>query len=545
LALHPSKKNVLITSALPYVNNVPHLGNLIGSVLSADAYSRYCRLRGLNSLFICGTDEFGTATEHAAAKAGLTPKALCDKYFGLHKQIYDWFDIDFDCFGRTSAPFHRLIAQDMFLALHRNGSLLEREREQTYCPKCEVFLADRYVTGKCPSCGSSNARGDQCEDCSALLDPSELVEPQCSVCRSTPEPRKSTHFYLDLSQFESQLAQIAETSCWSPNALSITKAWLSEGLEPRCITRDLQWGTPVPVDKYQGKVLYVWFDAPIGYISITAGHTPHWTDWWTQSDVKLVQFMGKDNVPFHTVLFPATLIGSGMWSRSPHISTTEYLNFEGGKFSKSRGTGIFGDDAMASGIPAEVWRYYLLSTRPEHSDANFSLNDLALKTNSELLANLGNLCNRVLKFIEKTGSTVQPPGELQPQDLLLVQRVKDNLAVYDAKFEKLQLKAALKTSMEIATDCNRYFQAEQPWAETDSLRVQTTMFVLVNLLQVLGVLLEPFIPAFSEKLYSQLNTVRPPECLEVLLNSTPTELLRQISAGHVLGKASPLISKST
>lgn len=543
LALNPNRKNVLITSALPYVNNVPHLGNLIGSVLSADAYSRYCRLKGINSLFICGTDEYGTATEHAAAKAGLSPKELCDKYFMLHKSIYDWFDIDFDCFGRTSAPFHRLIAQDIFLALKRNGYLQEREVEQTYCNQCTTFLADRYVTGQCPSCGSQNARGDQCEDCSSLLDASDLIDPKCSVCRSIPEVRKSRHFYFDLPQFESQIKSIAEVSDWSSNAKSITKAWLHEGLKARCITRDLKWGTPVPVEGYENKVLYVWFDAPIGYISITAGYTPYWNDWWTGSDVSLVQFMGKDNVPFHTVLFPATMMGAGLWSKAPQVSTTEYLNFEGGKFSKSRGTGVFGNEAMESGVPSEVWRYYLLSNRPENGDFNFSWKDFADKTNSELLGTLGNLCNRTLKFIEKTGATVQPPDQLLSQDLCFIEETEKHLKEYEAKFDKLQIKAALRAAMELASTANKYFQDQAPWACQDKVRVNTVMFVLVNTIKVLGLLVEPFMPSFSSKLYQQLNIQRDERALEGLFSNSAS-LLNNINAGHQLGKASPIISKS-
>jgi len=570
LKVSSSKKNVLITSALPYVNNVPHLGNLIGSVLSADAYSRYCRLRGHNSLFICGTDEFGTATEHAAARAGLSPKELCDKYFVKHKAIYDWFDIDFDTFGRTSAPFHKLIAQDIFLALHRNGHLTENQVEQTYCKVCETFLADRYVTGKCPSCGSLNARGDQCEDCSSLLDAKDLIDPACSVCRSSPVIRPSKlqgycdpgingsqarrrgkgaqpvkHFYFNLKEFEAKLLEISEESQWSPNAKSITKAWLDEGLKPRCISRDLKWGTPVPVEGYSNKVLYVWFDAPIGYISITAGHTPFWNDWWLNKDVDLVQFMGKDNVPFHTVLFPATLMGSGLWSRSPQISTTEYLNFEGGKFSKSRSVGIFGDDAMESGVPSEVWRYYLFSSRPESGDTNFTWKEFADRTNSELLGTLGNLCNRVLKFIEKTGNRVPAPGEYTTYDLAHLNGALASVREYNAKFERQQLKAALKITMDLAGSSNKYFQEQQPWAAAAS-RAHTVMYVLLSILKVLGVMSEPFMPGFSAKLYKQLNTTRNESYLEELLSFKDYRgLLSSFSEGQELGKASPIVSKIT
>jgi len=400
------KKNILITSALPYVNNVPHLGNIIGCVLSADVYARFCRLRGYNTIYICGTDEYGTATETKALKENKTPQEICDYYHKIHKECYDWFDCDFDYFGRTSTEQQTKACQDIFLKLHKNNLLVENTLTQPHCDTCNRFLADRFVHGTCPHCQYNDARGDQCDGCDKLLEPTELINPKCELCNSTPVIKETKHLFLDLPTIAPELEKWVEESSvkggWSNNSIQTTKTWLKQGLKPRCITRDLKWGVSVPLAGYENKVFYVWFDAPIGYISITANYTSGWEQWWkNQENVKLVQFMGKDNVPFHTVIFPSTLIGSqDNYTLLHHISTTEYLNYEAGlMFSKSRGTGVFADAARETRILPEVWRYYLLINRPEQSDTEFNWEDLATKINNELVANLGNLCNRSLKFI--------------------------------------------------------------------------------------------------------------------------------------------------
>lgn len=331
----PGQRNILITSALPYVNNVPHLGNIIGSVLSADVFSRYCKVRNINSLYICGTDEYGTAIETKAIEDGVSPQEICDKYYQIHSDIYKWFDIGFDHFGRSATPKQTEITQDIFLSLHRNGYIEQKTELQLFCPKHERFLADRFVEGICPRCAYPDARGDQCDKCGNLLDPMELIEPRCKIDGATPVPRNTTHFYVRLDELQPTVQNfVAEQSPrWSSNATSITQSWLKQGLHPRSITRDLKWGVPVPLEGYQDKVFYVWFDAPIGYISITANYTDaaveggqEWKKWWfhdDKTDVKLYQFMGKDNVPFHTVLFPASLLGTGQnWTMLHNISTT-------------------------------------------------------------------------------------------------------------------------------------------------------------------------------------------------------------------------------
>ena len=410
-------RNVLITSALPYVNNVPHLGNIIGAVLSADVFARYCRLRGYQTIYIGGTDEYGTATETKALEEGIPCAELCAKYYKLHSAIYDWFGIQTDIFGRSSTWQQTEITHEIFNALYKNGYFFEQSMEQSYCEGCSRFLADRYVEGTCPHCSYTDARGDQCDACGKLLNPVELKEARCKLCRRTPVIRSSNHLFLDLTKLQGVVEEFVDrqsvTGKWSANSTSISKGWLADGLKPRCMTRDLKWGTPVPVPGFEDKVFYVWFDACFGYISITANYTEKWRQWWQcnaeegRPKVELFQFMGKDNVPFHTVIFPSTLLGtvdpnaeeqSCPWTLLHHINTTEYLKYEQGKFSKSRNIGVFGNDARDSGIPVAVWRYYLLSVRPETTDSTFSWDDFGARNNNELLANLGNFVSRTSKF---------------------------------------------------------------------------------------------------------------------------------------------------
>jgi methionyl-tRNA synthetase len=394
------ERNVLITSALPYVNNVPHLGNIIGCVLSGDVFARYCRQRQYNTLYVCGTDEYGTATETKALEEGLTPQQICDKYFAIHDEIYKWFNIDFDIFGRTSTHHQTKISQDIFWKLYESDFILKNTVEQLYCQNCDRFLADRFVEGTCPLCSYINARGDQCDKCGHLINAIELKSPRCKICSGEPSIKSSDHLFLDLSKLQGSVngwfLQSSEEGTWSNNAKVVTSTWLRDGLKPKCISRDLKWGTPVPLDGYTDKVFYVWFDAPIGYISITACYTHEWEKWWKNpQEVQLYQFMAKDNIPFHTVIFPSTLIGTkDNYTLLNSISSTEFLNYEDGKFSKSRGVGVFGNDAINTGIPADLYRFYLLFVRPETQDSVFNWADFALKVNTELVNNLGNFINR-------------------------------------------------------------------------------------------------------------------------------------------------------
>ncbi|XP_037073303.1 LOW QUALITY PROTEIN: methionine--tRNA ligase, cytoplasmic-like [Pollicipes pollicipes] len=539
------RRNVLITSALPYVNNVPHLGNIIGCVLSADVFARFCRLRGCTTLYVCGTDEYGTATETKAIEEGVTPRQICDKYFQLHREVYEWFNISFDHFGRTTTAHQTEVAQDMFTVIHENGFTLEDTMEQLYCGKCDRFLADRFVEGTCPLCGYEDARGDQCDKCGKLINAVELMKPRCKLCTSSPEVRTSRHIFLDLPKVEAPLRAWFKQSSpqWTANARVIGNSWLRDGLKPRCITRDLRWGTPVPLPGYENKVFYVWFDAPIGYISITAGYTPEWRRWWlAPKTVDYYEFMAKDNVPFHSVVFPACQLATGRaYTMVTHLMATEYLNYEDGKFSKSRGVGVFGTDARDTGIPSDIWRFYLLYVRPENQDSAFSWADLMTKNNSELLNNLGNFVNRCLSFCQRCFGGVLPELEMGPDERQLIGQVARELRRYLALLEEVKLRDAIRHIFNISRRGNQYMQASQPWvlvkgSPEERRRAGSVIALSANISCLLSVMLQPYMPETSATIQRQLCA---PDAVNVLGDAFACAL----PAGHRIGTPAPLFEK--
>lgn len=501
-------KRRLITSALPYVNNIPHLGNLI-QVLSADVFARFCRLRGYETLYVCGTDEYGTATETKALEEGITPRELCDRFFVVHRDIYAWFGISFDKFGRTSTPQQTEIVQGLFRDIDAAGYVKEQSIEQLYCESCGRFLADRYVRGTCPHCAYPDARGDQCENCGKLLDPTELKEPKCSTCGAAPKPRSTSHLYIDLPairpKLEAWMKEASVKGFWANNAIQMTQAWIRDGLRERAITRDLKWGIPVPKPGFEQKVFYVWFDAPIGYISITACLTDEkggdWRRWWqSPGDVELYQFIGKDNIPFHTVIFPSTLLGSGRpWTMLHHMSSTEYLNYESGKFSKSKGIGVFGNDAVDSGIPADVWRFYIYYNRPEKSDVTFTWSDFQEKVNGELIGNLGNLVNRTLTFVQRFYDGRVPDGNPDAAFWGEIKKVYERITEH---LERAELRDAFRAAFSISGIANKRFQDGEPWkARTqDPAKAASLIRDLCYVLKDLAILMHPYIPRAAEKL---------------------------------------------
>uniref|UniRef100_A0A7S1XA67 methionine--tRNA ligase n=1 Tax=Compsopogon caeruleus TaxID=31354 RepID=A0A7S1XA67_9RHOD len=544
------ERNVLVTSALPYVNNVCHLGNLIGAVLSADVFARYLRQVGVNSVFICGTDEYGTATETKAQQEGMTPREICDKYHALHREIYEWFEIEFDHFGRTSTEKQTEITQEIFWDLHRNGFISEGSMEQLRCETCERFLADRYVMGTCPQCGFEDARGDQCDNCGTLLNPTQLINPTCALCKSAPVIRKTNHLFLDLPKLQDPLRDwVRDASVrgqWSSNAIAMTNTWLDRGLEQRCITRDLRWGTPVPLEGYTDKVFYVWFDACIGYLSITAALTEKWREWWQPDEdaakVELYQFMGKDNIPFHSVVFPSSQIGTGKkWTMVHHLSTTEYLNYESGKFSKSRGVGVFGNDAALTGITVDVWRYYLVINRPEQADSLFTWQDFQTKNNDELLQHLGNFMNRTSSFLKKYFNLRLPKLLLIDFDREFVERINAELREYHSSMQGVGLKAGLKRAMAISKIANQYVQANEPWRlfNTDKERCGSVVALAANMMHLLGVILQPFLGrSFVTKVLKMVG-------LEYGSNSTriPTTFMPVLEEDSLMGEPILLYEK--
>ncbi|GJQ65974.1 hypothetical protein Trydic_g4068 [Trypoxylus dichotomus] len=547
----PGERNILITSALPYVNNVPHLGNIIGCVLSADVFARFSRLCNYNTLFICGTDEYGTATETKALEEGLTPQQICDKYFEIHNSIYRWFNIGFDYFGRTTTPEQTKIVQEMFLTLNNNGFMQIQAVDQLLCENCNRYLADRFVEGVCPhpGCNYEDARGDQCDGCGKLVNAVELRNPRCKVCSKAPVLRSSQQYFLDLPKLEPLLLHWMEKSApgWSHNASVIGKSWMKEGLKPRCITRDLKWGVPVPIESFKDKVFYVWFDAPIGYMSITQRYTKEWEKWWRpepDTEVSLYQFMAKDNVPFHSVMFPAVLLGANKnYITVSHIMATEYLNYEDGKFSKSRGIGVFGNDAQDTGIPSDVWRFYLLYIRPEGQDSSFSWVDLATKCNSELLNNFGNFVNRALMFTEKFFNSTVPITKPTEDDFTFLAFCTRELKGYISSLEKAKLRDGIRYILAISRHGNQYVQSAQPWVlvkgtDEQKERAATIIGICCNVTYLLATLLYPYMPEASRAIKDQLNVDK----LSVIDPGNPV-IINLLQPGHKIGKPAPLFTK--
>ncbi len=534
----------LITSALPYVNNEPHLGNIIGCVLSADTFARYCRLNGFETLYVCGNDEYGTATETKAHEEGVTPKEICDKYHKIHTDIYAHFNISFDAFGRTATPEHTVTVQEIFNAANTNGYFIEQDSEQYFSVSLDKFLADRLINGTCPRCGYEDARGDQCDSCGALLNPQELINPRCSIDGSIPELRSTRHLYLDLPKISEKLEAFQENiyvkGNWPNNAITTTRSWMKRGLEPRAITRDLKWGVPVPLKGFEGKVFYVWFDAPIGYISITRRAFPDtWEYWWKAPEsTDLYQFMAKDNIPFHSVIFPASQLATGEnWTMVHHLSSTEYLNYEDTKFSKSRNTGVFGTHVIDSGIDVDLWRFYLLAVRPERHDTAFSWQDFFDRVNNEFLDNIGNLVNRSLVYCSKNFDGKLVPIEYTDAQKAFIEEVTPMIAEVTAAFERVSLRDALKNILAVGKVGNRFFQDQEPWVRIKENRdeVQGTVNILAHLVKNIAIMLEPFMPETSKRIYKMLNIESPDwkqiESFDNLLGSTigkPEILFRKL-----------------
>lgn len=576
-------RNVLVTSALPYVNSVPHLGNLVGSTLSADVYARFCRARGYPTLYVCGTDEYGTATEIKAAQEKVSPKQLCDTYHQKHREIYDWFGIKFDAFGRTSHPIHTEITHEVFKQCDENKHLYQESEKQAWCNTCNRFLADRFVQGTCPraECKSNDARGDQCDKCGHLLNADELLSPRCSLCPSAfataaktaatasvgdIEFRMSKQLFLDLGGLEKGVrgwifGNESGIDTWSANANRVTRAWLDGGLKARSITRDLKWGVPVPKPGFQDKCLFVWFEAPIGYMSITASvlGQQHWRKWWQpkeQSAVELYQFMGKDNIVFHSLIFPATLLAAGGgYTMVRHLAATEYLQYEGDKFSKSRSKGVFGDDAISTGIPADCWRHYLMAIRPETSDSNFSWQQFADCINSELISTFGNLFHRTFSLVYTRLGAIVPEAtfpatfadDKQQVETKFRSEMIERTAEYIERMENVQLRDAQKTVMLMANAANRFINATEPFKlvkPEHGEQLNRVVRLLMYACRWIAICAEPFMPNTTAEIFRQLALPIPLNALALAPSITPFHYpdipIANIPNNHKITQPSPL-----
>lgn len=506
----------LITSALPYINGVKHLGNLVGSMLPADVYARYLRLRGHEVLYICATDEHGTPAELAALEAGLEVEEYCRRQHERQAEIYRGFLLSFDHFGRSSSDENRRLTEHFARRLEEEGYLEERETKQVYSVADGRFLPDRYVIGTCPYCGYKAARGDQCESCTRLLDPTDLIDPRSAISGSTElEIRETRHLFLLQSRLADEIrAWIDSQQDWPALVTSIAYKWLDEGIEDRCITRDLSWGFPLDRPGFEGKVYYVWFDAPIEYIGATwewADLDPgsrDWRSWWYQAeDVRYAQFMAKDNIPFHTVFWPATLIGSREpWKLVDDLKGFNWLNYYGGKFSTSRGIGVFMDDALEL-LPADYWRWYLIANPPESADATFTWERFASAVNSDLADTLGNFVNRTLTFTARRFGTVVPDGGAPTGvERQLSADLARAIGRYTQHLERREFRKAGLQLREIWALGNSYLEQTAPWLaiHDDRDRAACTLRTAINLIRLFAILSAPIIPVTSERMLATL-----------------------------------------
>ncbi len=510
-------KRYTITAALPYANGPKHIGHLAGAYIPADLYVRYLRLKRRDVVFVCGSDEHGTAIANQAMKEGTTPRAIIDKYHELIKYCFDKLNISFNIYHRTSEPLHHETAQDFFKILNNKGDFEERESEQYFDEQAGVFLADRYIVGTCPICGNDNAYGDQCEKCGSSLSPEELIDPRSTLSGNKPVLKPTKHWYLPLNKYESWLREwILEghATDWKTNVYGQCKSWIDGGLHPRAVTRDLDWGIKVPVEGADGKVLYVWFDAPIGYISATKqwalDNGQDWKLYWQDQETKLVHFIGKDNIVFHCIVFPAMLKAHGEFILPENVPANEFMNLEGDKMSTSRGWSIEMHEYLED-FPNRVdeLRYYLTAIAPETSDSEFTWKDYQARVNNELVAILGNLVNRVMilmhKFfdgkIETTGAAITLTDANLKADL---DRLYDDL---EQSFESYKFRQAQQNAMEIARLGNRYLTEQEPW-KTIKTNPEGAREALHNCLVLMGHIatcIQPFMPGTAQKIFNMLN----------------------------------------
>ena len=506
----------LVTAALPYANGGVHIGHLAGVYVPADIYTRYLRLKGREVLYVCGSDEHGVPITIRARKEGCTPQDVVDRYHKLIKESFEGFGISFDVYSRTSSETHHKTAADFFRRLYDKGEFVERESEQYYDEEAQTFLADRYITGECPHCHAEGAYGDQCEKCGTALSPTELINPKSAVSGSKPVLRKTKHWYLPLDKHQAWLEPwITEQHReWRSNVMGQCKSWFDMGLQPRAVSRDLDWGIPVPVEGADGKVLYVWFDAPIGYISNTKELLPDtWEKWWKQPDTRLVHFIGKDNIVFHCIVFPAMLKAEGSYILPDNVPSNEFLNLEDDKISTSRNWAVWLHEYLVD-MPGkqDVLRYVLTANAPETKDNNFTWRDFQARNNNELVAVYGNFVNRALQLTKKYYDGIVPAaGTLTEYDLETIREFRGVKEQVEKLIEEFRFRDAQKEAMNLARIGNKYLADSEPWKviKTDPERVKTVINLSLQLVANLAIAFEPFLPFSSERLRGMLNVERP------------------------------------
>ena len=514
----PIPAPILVAVAWPYANNHLHVGHLAGAYLPADIFARYHRMAGNRVLMVSGSDSHGTPVTVRAEEEGTTPEAVFQRYHESFLRTFEGFGISFDLFTSTDTPNHHAVAQEIFLRLLERGYLYEAEQDLLYDTVVKRFLPDRYVEGTCPRCGYEGARGDQCDNCSSTLDAIDLINPRSRLSDSTPEQRRTSHFFLKLSAFNDELLKWIETKeNWRPHVKNFTVGMLREGLHDRAITRDLTWGVPIPLEGYETKRIYVWFEAVIGYLSATkewaesdrnlTGDPEAWQEWWQQPEGQTYYFIGKDNVPFHTVIWPAILMGYGDLNLPTDVPANQYLTMSGAKASKSRGGVVWAPDALERYDP-DPMRYYLTAAAPETSDSDFTWEEFVRRNNDELVARWGNLVNRVLTITRRNfeDRAPAPPEALSEESTALLARADEAFASVAEAYEAVQLRRALNGAMEVATAANQYLDARSPWTQVKSDRdhAAETLYVALNVISGLASLLNPILPFTSQRVWTLL-----------------------------------------
>ncbi len=534
---------VLVTAAWPYIQHVLHLGNLL-PILSADVIARYHRLKGDEVLFVSGSDVHGTPIEVEAVRQGISPKELTERNHRAVSQLFEKWAISFDNYTHTESAVHKEFVRDFHRKVEKNGYVFTQETELPYCKKCERFLPDRFVEGTCPYCGDKGARGDQCEQCGRLLDPTKVIEAHCTICGTRPAFRYVIHWYFDLPVFAERLLAFIENNKQLPdNARNFSLNYIKEGLKPRPLTRDSEWGIPAPYNGADGKTLYVWFENVLGYISATIeyfirhGVPEKWREYWFDKDAKTLFFIGKDNIPFHTLIFPALLLATNEGYNLPwNISTNEFLNFEGQKSSKSRRVGVWIDEALET-FPADYWRYTLIAIRPETKDTDFTWKTFLEKVNSDLNDTLGNFVHRTLKFINSYyKGRIPEPSELDGLDNQTLQSVHKTFGEVDRALQGILLQTTVRQIIELSREGNRYLNEKKPWktSKTDPKSTANTLFVAAQIVSALSVLIEPFTPFTARELRGFLNL---PEKVQW------QDAIKLVPANHKIKEAEPLFRK--
>jgi methionyl-tRNA synthetase len=539
-------EKVLVTSAWPYINATPHLGNLVGSVLSADVAARYYRLKGADTLMVSGSDTHGTPMEVAALKEGITAKALTERNHKKVAELFSRWDASFDNYTSTESPVHKEFVQKTLLQIQQNGYIFEQDTQMLYCEHDQRFLPDRYVEGKCPYCGAEKARGDQCDVCGKLLEPTSLIEPYCIICKSKPIVKTTRHWYIDLTKLEKPLIEYIENNKHLPsNSKSFSLNWIKEGLKPRAVTRDVEWGIAAPFKGAEGKTIYVWVEAVMGYVSAAieysqkVGKPDLWKEYWLDKDAKTLYFVGKDNIPFHTIILPALLLASGQGYNLPYnVSATEFLQFRGQKASKSQKVGIWIDEALEM-FPVDYWRFFLIATRPESKDTNFTWSAFAEKINADLNDTFGNFIHRTLSFINSKFEATIPAPKLDKDDQAVLDAVKEKVAQAATEIEDGWLQSAANSLIAISRIGNQYLNTKEPWnlMKTDKEKAGTVFYVSAQVVKAIAVVSEPFMPQTAQQLWQTLNLPG------TVHQSKWTDATVPITAGHKINKPQPLFHK--